>query len=51
MSREDLVERLDNVPWMSKEQQLCFDAADEIERLRNELKIVKSMLEKLGNEH
>ena len=34
MSGEDIVERLDNVLWMSKEQQLCFEASDEIQRLR-----------------
>jgi hypothetical protein len=47
MSCENLVELLDNVPYTSNEQELCFDAADEIERLRDELETVKAVLEEL----
>jgi hypothetical protein len=47
VSGEDIVERLDNVLWMSKEQQLCFEASDEIQRLRNELEALKAVLEEL----
>ena len=47
MSRENLVELLDNVPYTSNEQELFNNAADEIERLRDELETVKAVLEEL----
>lgn len=34
MSGEDLTELLDNVPHTSNEQELCFNASDEIQWLR-----------------
>ncbi len=34
MSGKDITELLDNVPYTSNEQELCFGASDEIQRLR-----------------
>ena len=54
---DDIVTRLRNIANLRGDLTghtiplACLNAADEIERLRNELKIVKAMLEKLGNEH
>lgn len=49
---DQLLEQLENVPYTSNEQELCFAAADEIERLREELEAaqtaIRAWIEMLG---
>lgn len=49
---DQLLEQLENVPYTSSEQELCFAAADEIERLREELEAaqtaIRAWIEMLG---